>query len=172
MGNIWVGQLNATALVHDPAIQLQGCSHVFLWNHPKRCFEKYVPEMARLHIRRHPDPKLTSTVLAEYRDWIQTGDAQEWLAAERIYYEQRNAKETAALQASRLAAERHKARLEAMGKQYLGTRDVQLGRKKRRTTHCYSCKASLDNSIQIECAACNWILCACGACGCGYAFGG
>lgn len=38
----------------------------------------------------------------------------------------------------------------------------------RRITHCYSCKQPLDNAIDIECNACHWILCICGACGCGY----
>lgn len=37
-----------------------------------------------------------------------------------------------------------------------------------RVTHCWSCKADLDNSIDLECTACNWIICSCGACGCGW----
>lgn len=50
---------------------------------------------------------------------------------------------------------------------------AQMLRKATRTprsrvTNCYSCKASLDNSINFECSACNWIICSCGACGCGW----
>lgn len=37
-----------------------------------------------------------------------------------------------------------------------------------RETHCYSCKGDLDNAEDLECAACGWIICSCGACGCGY----
>jgi len=37
-----------------------------------------------------------------------------------------------------------------------------------RATHCYSCRTGLDNSIDVECSKCGWILCACGACGCGW----
>lgn len=40
--------------------------------------------------------------------------------------------------------------------------------KQHRVTHCYNCKKDLDNSIQVECGNCGWIVCSCGACGCGY----
>lgn len=36
------------------------------------------------------------------------------------------------------------------------------------STHCYACKDELDSSIDLQCTACRWILCDCGACGCGY----
>lgn len=63
--------------------------------------------------------------------------------------------------------ERHRAKVAETDKQYLGVRLAQGGRRKR-VTHCYSCKSALDNSINLECRACGWILCSCGACGCGY----
>lgn len=63
--------------------------------------------------------------------------------------------------------ERHRAKVAETNKQYLGVRLAQGGRRKR-VTHCYSCKSALDNSINLECKACGWILCSCGACGCGY----
>ena len=44
---------------------------------------------------------------------------------------------------------------------------VSTRRLNHRVTHCYACKAALDNSIKLECTACNWIICSCGACGCG-----
>jgi hypothetical protein len=47
-----------------------------------------------------------------------------------------------------------------------GTREG--GGKFKRVTKCYSCGKPLDNSVELECVACNWILCKCGACGCGY----
>jgi hypothetical protein len=39
--------------------------------------------------------------------------------------------------------------------------------KRQRVTHCWSCTERLDTSIDVECAACRWIVCDCGACGCG-----
>ncbi len=40
--------------------------------------------------------------------------------------------------------------------------------RRHRTTHCYNCKKPLDNSVDVECNSCGWIICSCGACGCGY----
>jgi hypothetical protein len=63
--------------------------------------------------------------------------------------------------------ENHKKWMENKGKQYLGVRAITSF---RRTSHCYSCKAGVDNAYDVECAACGWIICSnCGACGCGYA---
>jgi len=36
-----------------------------------------------------------------------------------------------------------------------------------RTSHCYVCKRYLDNFTNAECEKCGWIICPCGACGCG-----
>ncbi len=36
-----------------------------------------------------------------------------------------------------------------------------------RKTWCWNCKSDLDNRIQLECNDCGWIICECGACGCG-----
>ena len=37
-----------------------------------------------------------------------------------------------------------------------------------RQTHCYSCARTLSSFEDLSCSACNWILCSCGACGCGF----
>src|SRR5262249_32210457 len=34
-----------------------------------------------------------------------------------------------------------------------------------RATTCANCNRKLANAIEVECAACHWIICACGACG-------
>lgn len=60
---------------------------------------------------------------------------------------------------------KHKEYLSAIGIEYRGTSKTS---KSPRTTHCYNCKAQLDNSFHVECNACGWIICGCGACGCGY----
>jgi hypothetical protein len=62
--------------------------------------------------------------------------------------------------------EAHKRFLEQRGLPAQNTR-LPTGRI-HRVTHCYSCKNHLDNAVDIECAACGWIVCRCGACGCGY----
>lgn len=40
--------------------------------------------------------------------------------------------------------------------------------KANRIANCYVCRAPLNNAVEVECAECGWILCNCGACGCGY----
>jgi hypothetical protein len=61
----------------------------------------------------------------------------------------------------------HRESLENRGLAYRGVKTaVDSGR--RRITHCYNCQAHLDNATDVECNVCNWIICCCGACGCGY----
>ena len=61
---------------------------------------------------------------------------------------------------------KHQEYIEALGTKYVEPSISTL--TKHRTTHCYQCKDELDNSIHLECNICHWIICKCGACGCGY----
>ena len=62
---------------------------------------------------------------------------------------------------------RHQQFVERRGISYKGVSAINRG-KVRRVTHCYLCKAPLDNAYDAECVACSWIVCNCGACGCGW----
>lgn len=95
------------------------------------------------------------------------------LGATRAYFSKSsstNQPHQAATPADRneLIQERHRLKVVESGKQYLGVRPVRKGRFNR-IAKCYACKSPLDNSINMECSSCSWILCSCGACGCGYA---
>ena len=61
----------------------------------------------------------------------------------------------------------HQLFLDRLGIPYQGISEANP-MKGRRVTHCYSCKQPLDNLINSECSVCKWIICGCGACGCGY----
>jgi hypothetical protein len=63
----------------------------------------------------------------------------------------------------RIAA--HRGYMAWLGVEYKGVREPT---QPRRITHCYQCRRPLDSEVDLECAACAWILCSCGACGCGY----
>lgn len=65
------------------------------------------------------------------------------------------------------AEQHHREFLNSLGIRYNGVTSISATRK-HRITNCYSCKKSLDNSVDIECNICRWIICRCGACGCGY----
>ena len=66
-----------------------------------------------------------------------------------------------------LLKDRHKEFLQQHGIPYKGSRSATSARKIR-TAHCYNCYSALDNSVDEECLTCGWIICTCGACGCGY----
>src|SRR5882724_2063750 len=61
----------------------------------------------------------------------------------------------------------HKEFLAERNLPYTGIR-IRSVEKARRETKCYNCGLSLDSTIDAECTACGWILCFCGACGCGH----
>ena len=37
-----------------------------------------------------------------------------------------------------------------------------------REAHCWSCRSKINNRLYLECSICSWIVCPCGACGCGW----
>lgn len=62
---------------------------------------------------------------------------------------------------------RHKEYVEDLGRVYRGVRSRTS--VTRRTDKCYACHTLVDNSVDLECVACGWIICShCAACGCGY----
>jgi hypothetical protein len=62
--------------------------------------------------------------------------------------------------------EAHEQFLQSCNVEYQGVRSII--NKQHRVTHCWHCKKNLDNNANVECVACNWMLCHCGACGCSY----
>jgi hypothetical protein len=52
------------------------------------------------------------------------------------------------------------------GLAYAGTREPTQGIIARFAV-CWSCKQPLTTEVDLECNACGWMICACGACGCG-----
>jgi hypothetical protein len=62
--------------------------------------------------------------------------------------------------------ERHQEFLNSRGVPDQGRRPLT---RTHRTSHCYNCKSTVDNAVDLECIACGWIICnECAACGCGY----
>lgn len=53
----------------------------------------------------------------------------------------------------------------------LPNRQLQSGNPRFRETHCYNCKGHLSSTSHLMCADCGWLVCTCGACGCGYGGG-
>lgn len=62
---------------------------------------------------------------------------------------------------------KHADFLEQVGKAPAQLR-LRSNRLPSRITHCYVCHEPLDSTVDYECSACGWIICRCGACGCGH----
>jgi len=67
---------------------------------------------------------------------------------------------------------KHAEYLKGGNKENLGTGSIQ---RKHRVNNChrYRCGRPVDNTYDIECASCGWIVCVrCGSCGCGLGYAG
>lgn len=60
----------------------------------------------------------------------------------------------------------HKAFLKKL---HIGHKGTRIGFLKRSEPTCYQCSNPADGSIDLECNICGWVICSCGACGCGLA---
>lgn len=113
--------------------------------------------------------ELEKKALAE-RDRKAAEDARprwsEMLRQAALTERDRKVAETEAL-AGLTIEERHALFLRKMGRTNHGVQAAN-STKVKRVTHCYSCRNQLDSQVDIECSACQWILCTCGACGCGW----
>jgi hypothetical protein len=156
---LWVGVILSTdaLIVYDPSIQVEGQSQIIVYSVGRELIRQFDPIKIRsmvntVHGERRDDS------LRKYAEWKQ-------LAGLRIEAERLRIEVEADIKRQFIIA-RHKSFLEEKGKPYEGTNARRVMR--HRLTYCWSCKQHLDNDIDIECAACGWIICNCGACGCGY----
>jgi hypothetical protein len=155
---IWIGQFAKRVVVYDSEMQPKGGQYVYLWDSSTQLIEQYVAEISRQVFSRVIDTTVSDQTLAAYNNWKAVGSA-DWLA-------QVEAMNGSAAAAERALTERHMQRLQGLGLPYRG---VRMATTFPRIAHCYACKAKLDNKVDVECVVCSWILCTCGACGCGYA---
>lgn len=165
MSKIWVGKTDGgAALVFDPEMQLPDCPHIFLWEVTTGSMEHYVATMVRAAISTIKDDALVRRYSTSYLGW-KAAQGKSWLNSERSYYESRVSR--ARDESLMTPEQRHKQRLDQMGLFYGGVRALTTGRRQR-NAHCYECKEPLNSLAKFECEQCGWILCDCGACGCGY----
>jgi hypothetical protein len=66
--------------------------------------------------------------------------------------------------------ERHKAFLKKKGLRFSEVKFVEQ-QKSPRITNCYNCSnKNLRSDVNLICISCGWLICSCGACGCGYSY--
>ena len=77
-----------------------------------------------------------------------------------------NANEAAIALIEKLLTTNYNLAQEKLGRSASPLRRSQVSR--HRHTHCYKCKLPLESGVFLECGSCAWLVCSCGACGCGY----
>lgn len=154
---IWVGrfQESRNLFVYDPAIQEPESAKVFIYGVASGRMRVEPRDALRAKVEGVGDALERDAAFADYRAWCRSDDNER---------EQRSQRKT---QIGCIEI-KHEKRLRMLGLEYAKVRIVKEGSAKRRITHCYNCKLHLDNRIDIECCKCGWIICDCGACGCGY----
>lgn len=154
--NYWVGvrQDNGAMWLYDPSLQ---------HDDPDMIYAYYVNQDEMREYEKEYVKKMLSTAIGTIRD-MAVMKYLEWHEKHGEGFIEADRKRRQIEREK--VIERHKEYLLAHGKQYSGV--TQGSVKTHRVTHCYSCKKKLDSSLHIECNACKWLICYCGACGCGY----
>jgi hypothetical protein len=159
--HIWVGMLPSTGalIVFDPEIQLPGQTDVCVYSVSRDLVRRFDPAEIRGQVRTVKGAARENAI-AKYIAW-KAAHGREFLRNEP---KQLATEEHLAAAERATIVERHRTFLESSGRNYQGVIESRSGRV--RLTHCWRCKEDLDNRVDIECAACHWIICTCGACGC------
>jgi len=155
--SIWVGKFLATGaiVVFDHAIKVEGVDNFFGYVPARDLMRQFEPNQKDA---AHPVVgKEKDAAIRKYVVW-KNQYAESFIESEIERLESKIQR----------AIQKHKEYLIKIGKPYTG---VNLETTKvHRVTHCYSCKGNLDSDFHIECNACGWLICECGACGCGYEY--
>lgn len=174
----WVGRRSDSQFrwLFDKDMPHEDARMVYLFNVDTKSMKEYPRAFARKVLTAAQEEDRTSAIVA-YEKWHAEHGATFLKDDENRRHKEilkRNAQEEA--EALRREAEivarrqqaivRHKEILERLGKKYVGVSENR--KRSHRVTHCYACKASLDSDLHIECQSCSWLICYCGACGCGY----
>ncbi len=165
--NVWVGQGPLGLVVFDRSIQLEDGS-VLLYVVKEDHVRKFVAQELRQLLVKESSSECISEARRKYRNWKKFFSSRLKAAAqaEAFSFEKERQEEEELLATRRKEAEEsHRKRLERFNIEYTGVRKISYERW--REANCWNCAAPLDNAIDIECVSCGWILCRCGACGCG-----
>lgn len=165
--DLWVGAFIKTGalILYDPKLQMAGHEWVNLYSKNKDGVRPFERSVVREKIRR-ASPAEQEQALRAYAEWEQK-DNGAFVASELLEKEKKERKRTSDLlfNENQIRIERHK---EFLGKSGKTGEAIVVESRNNRTTHCYSCKCNLSSNSNLECTTCHWLICECGACGCGY----
>ena len=164
---LWIGTFIKTGaiILYDPKLQIAGHEWVNLYSINKDGVRPFERSVVREKIR-HASPAEKEQALRAYAEWEQK-DNGVFVAGELLEKEKKEKERTSDLtnKEHQTRVERHKKFLDKIGK----TGEARFVEPcNNRATHCYSCKCNLSSNLNLECTTCHWLICECGACGCGY----
>lgn len=162
-GKFWIGRHESRGLVVIPKTSMSANSRSFrvYFVEQNRAADCNAEIMRKFTTGNGISPEEVNSALQAF---LGLGDGE----IERREEEARRRNEEIALNEKKLE-DKNKLFLEQQGVAFAGTRR-RSDSLKSRVTHCYSCKNNLSSSVNLECIACGWIICQCGACGCAYAY--
>ena len=165
--NLWVGAFvrNGALVLFDPKLQAAKNAWVNLYSVSANEIRPYERSIVRQKIR-HASPSEYDIAVKAYTEWSQK-DNGAFVAGE---LKAKAKKEISLISSSPaddnlIRRERHQEFLENLG---LTGNAKTVEARTNRAANCYSCKCSLSSKSNLECSNCSWLICKCGACGCGY----
>ena len=189
----WVGRIRTTGaiVVFDPALQLPDHSKIYVYSLHRALVRQFVAAELRAIVETVHGSE-SDAAIHEYYSW-KAKHADEFLHKETLRLAEEEQRLVAAEERNRVAEERnraqrlvaaeertraaeeriraaHRQRLEALGIDPTSIDLHSVALRQHRTTRCYACKCHLDSEVFLQCSACQWIICSCGACGCGYRY--
>ena len=157
---LWVGARadNGAMWVYDPSIQHDDPGMIYAFCATREQMREYPKNQVKSMLKTEKSD-VRHTAIEKYLKWYSAHGDSFVESDRRAKHDKREAEKAAFLQ-------RHKEYLEGLGKPFTGTAEPLS--KGSRKTHCYVCKEKLDSHFFVQCNSCNWLICHCGACGCGY----
>lgn len=147
----WCGEGSGVleSFLYDKSIQTEE-ETVLLYTLRNNTVRRFAALAVRGSVKAEKNEQQIHILKANYRNWI--NQHRDYLKS--LVLIEKN------------LTEKHQHRLESLGIEYKGVRrNLNVI---QRATICWKCKNSLNSEIDLECIVCGWILCSCGACGCGY----
>ena len=170
---LWVGKIKDNSLVvYDPELQpapdLREPGEVYVYLVDKNRARAFDPAWLKSVLVR-PVGREEAHALSEYALWkaLDAGAFRRSMEKINKGHLDRAEEDRRRLEGKKeRLLERHRLYLSTIGKPFIGI--AALGEKELRGTHCYVCTSSLRSDFHVACRACGWLICECGACGCGY----
>jgi len=159
MTKLWVGNREGSKMVwvYDPDIEHIDQKMVYLFNIKTKKMKAYEKTFSRNVLQTFEGSKETEAIDI-YLEWKEKFAKNFLVEDTNNYLNEQEARQEE-------AKKKHEIYLKSFGKENKGT---SISKREHRVTHCYNCKQPLESGLFLECNSCSWLICYCGACGCGY----